>query len=170
MEITIIIVIVAVAIAAATTQKKQRPKTPETKTYHFQKKEKVMTYAEGRFFEKLTGVIGDRFIVIPQAHLSVFIDQHVKGQNWKAAFRVINGKSVDFLLVEKTTLKPIAAIELDDWSHKREDRVSRDEKVKAILDEAGVLLVRFDSPDISGQTIVDTFYHLVQGRDSEIQK
>jgi very-short-patch-repair endonuclease len=115
-------------------------------------------------------VIGDRFIVIPQAHLSVFIDQHVKGQNWKAAFRVINGKSVDFLLVEKTTLKPIAAIELDDWSHKREDRVSRDEKVKAILDEAGVLLVRFDSPDISGQTIVDTFYHLVQGRDSEIQK
>lgn len=129
-----------------------------------------MTQAERRFFEKITEVIGDRFIIIPQAHLSAFIDHHVKGQNWKAAFRVINGKSVDFLLVEKTTLKPITAVELDDWSHKREDRALRDEKVKAILDEAGVLLVRFDSPDISGRTIVDTFYHLVQGRDSEIQK
>ena len=102
---------------------------------------------------------------MPQAHLSSFIDHRIKGQNWDAAFSTINGKSVDFLLIEKNTLKPILAIELDDWSHKREDRIARDEKVKNILQQADIRLARFDNPDISEQTIVDVVYQLVQGRD-----
>lgn len=134
----------------------------ESTRYHFAKKPKVMTNAEERFFEKLTKVIGDRFIIIPQAHLSTFIEHKIVGQNWKAAFSTINGKSVDFLLVEKSTLSPVAAIELDDWSHEREDRILRDEKVDTILKEIGIPLVRFDSPEISEQAIVDTFYQVVQ--------
>ena len=170
MEILIIIIAIVAIITLVTTKKPTKSVT-EQRVYHFQKKEKIMTAAEGRFFEKLTNVVGEKFIVIPQAHLSMFIDQRIKGQNWKAAFSVINGKSVDFLLVEKESLKPIAAIELDDWSHQKEERVSRDEKIKTIFEEAGILLVRFDNPDINGQTIVDTFSQLVQrAKDSEIQK
>lgn len=169
MEIFYSIVLLSIIVALFIIKRRETP-ISKSGVYHFQKKEKVMTDAEGRFFEKLTSVVGERFIVIPQAHLSAFIDHRIKGQNWKAAFSIINGKSVDYLLVEKESLKPVAAIELDDWSHKKEDRIARDEKVKNILDEIGILLVRFDNPDISGQTIVDTFQQLVQARDSETQK
>lgn len=166
----IYLILAAVTVVTFLIYLRKRPNEKESPQYQYQKKEAVMTNAEARFFEKLTEVIGKRFIVIPQAHLSTFINHKVKGQNWKGAFSVINGKSVDFLLVEKNTLKPVVAIELDDWSHKKEDRILRDEKVKKILDESGVLLIRFDNPDISGQAIVDTVYRLVQDKDSEIQK
>lgn len=166
----IYLVIAGVIVATILIYSRKKPIEKNVATYNYQKKEMVMTKAEARFFEKLTGIIGEKFIIIPQAHLSVFIDHKVKGQNWKGAFSVINGKSVDFLLVEKNTLKPVVAIELDDWSHKEEERILRDEKVKRILDESGVLLIRFDSPDISGQAIVDKVYQLVQEKDSEIQK
>ncbi|HSW77924.1 MAG TPA: DUF2726 domain-containing protein [Candidatus Chromulinivoraceae bacterium] len=139
------------------------------KTYHFTKKDKVMTVAESRFYASLSHVIGDRFFILPQAHLSTFVDHKIKGQNWKAAFSIINGKSVDFLLVEKETLRPAAAIELDDWSHNREDRVQRDEKVASILKEAGVLFVRFDNPDVDEGVIVSTFQEIVN-QSSEIRK
>jgi very-short-patch-repair endonuclease len=164
MEILLITLLLVILVGSAIGAKAANKTQKNPRIYHYEKKLKVMTDAEGRFFEKLTNVIGERFIILPQAHLSAFINHKIKGQNWKAAFNVINGKSVDFLLVEKNTLKPVAAIELDDWSHAREERVARDEKVKNILDEAGILLVRFDNPDTSEQTIVDKFYQLVQGK------
>lgn len=162
--------IAAAIIVAVLIYSRKRPVERRAAVYNYHKKEMVMTKAEARFFQKLTEVIGERFIILPQAHLSVFIDHKIKGQNWKGAFNAINGKSVDFLLAEKDTLKPVVAIELDDWSHKREERIVRDDKVKKILDESGILLVRFDNPDISGQTIVETVYQLVRDKDSEIQK
>jgi len=121
-----------------------------------------MTSAEGRFFESLSSVLGDRFIVIPQAHLSAFIDHKVVGQYWKGALSAINAKSVDFLLVDKHTLEPMIAIELDDWSHEREDRVARDARVEQLFNEVGMLFARFDDPDIDGQEIVEVIYDLVR--------
>jgi hypothetical protein len=161
---------IAIIFAIILVNSRKKREIKKTSTYQYQKKGTVLTRAEGRFFERLTGVVGEKFIIIPQAHLSTFLDHKLKGQNWKGAFSSINGKSVDFLLVEKTTLKPVMAIELDDWSHKREDRIARDEKVKGILDSVGIVLARFDNPDISGQAIVDTVYRLVQEKDSGIQK
>lgn len=159
-----------VALVAILFKSRKRPVKKSVSTYRYRSRETVMTRAESRFYENLIVVVGEKFIVIPQAHLSMFIDHRVGGQNWKAAFSTINGKSVDFLLVEKDTLKPVIAIELDDWSHKQEDRILRDEKVRKILDESEILLVRFDNPDVSGQAIVDTVYQAVRGRDLGIQK
>lgn len=164
------LVILTAAIAAILFYSKKKPAQRSIPKYRYKRRQAVMTRAEARFYEKLAEVIGEKFIIIPQSHLSMFVDHRIKGQNWKAAFSTINGKSVDFLLVEKATLKPVVAIELDDWSHKMNDRIARDEKVKVILDQIGILLVRFDNPDISGQAIVDTVYQLVQDKDSGIQE
>lgn len=45
----------------------------------------------------------------------------------------LNQKHVDFLLVTTTDLSPVAGVELDDSSHQREDRVSRDKFVDEIF-------------------------------------
>jgi very-short-patch-repair endonuclease len=62
---------------------------------------------------------------------------------WKAPFSHINQKSVDFVLCNKTSLKPLLAIELDDWSHDRQDRVDRDASVEQMLLAANFPLLRF---------------------------
>lgn len=126
--------------------------------YQYMPKESLMTRAEGEFFWKLNNVAGDRYFVFPQVHLSALLDHHVKGQDWNYAFRHINGKSVDYVLCSKTTLQPMYAVELDDESHNRPDRVGRDVEVERIFDEANVPLVRFRNyKELTEGEIVNAF-------------
>lgn len=106
-----------------------------------------MTTSETSFFWKLQNVVDSRYLVFPQVHLSALLNHRVVGQDWKRAFYHINAKSVDYVLCSKTTLQPVYAIELDDPSHQREDRVRRDIEVERIFDEANIPLVRFRNVD-----------------------
>ena len=70
------------------------------------------------------------------------------------AFRHINGKSVDFVLCDKETLRPAYAIELDDLTYEQSDRRKRDVEVKRIFEEANLPLVRFKNKNISETEII----------------
>lgn len=48
----------------------------------------------------------------------------------------INGKHVDFLLIQKSDGKPVLGIELDDKSHEEEDRAARDAFVDTVFASA----------------------------------
>ena len=52
-------------------------------------------------------------------------------------------KSVDFVFCDKDYCRPLLAIELDDYSHNREDRKIRDAEVERILQQAQLPLLRF---------------------------
>ena len=110
--------------------------------YRYILKQHVMTGAEARLYKELQRTLPEGQYIVPQAHLSMFLDHRVKGQDWRAAFSKINGKSVDFLIVESETNRPILAIELDDTTHERDDRMARDQFVETILHEAGIPLKR----------------------------
>ena len=56
-----------------------------------------MTQHELIFYKTLLEAVSG-CVIIPQAHLSMFLDHKVYGQNWSRAFSRINGKSVDFLI------------------------------------------------------------------------
>ena len=145
MEIAVVVVIIVIAVmllVAILTRNKQAVEEALVK-YSYISKKQIMTNAEKVFYDKLLATLGDNHYIVPQAHLSMFIDHKIKGQNWKGAFSVINGKSVDFLIVEKLTQKPVLAIELDDYTHSRTDRTRRDAIVKKILDNAGIPLQRY---------------------------
>ena len=116
-----------------------------------------MTERENKFFKQLNEILGNKWFIIPQVHLSALLNHKVKGQNWKAAFRHINGKSVDYVLLSKETMKPICAIELDDSTHNYKNRVERDAEVERIFAEAKLPLARFKNPEkLSRQDIVNT--------------
>lgn len=116
--------------------------------YKYIAKKDIMTNAEKQFYKKLQEVCGDDILIFPQVHLSTIFDHKVKGQNWKGAFSKINQKSVDYLLCRKDNLKPILAIELDDISHIRKDRIMRDEFVNFLFTESQINLLRIKSTDI----------------------
>ena len=114
----------------------------EKKQYQYKRKNFFLTRAEHECFDALMAAVGNDYLIFAQVHLPTLIDNKVVGQNWRAAFRHINGKSVDFVLCDKAYISPKLAIELDDKTHERPERQERDMEVERILREAGVPLLR----------------------------
>ena len=81
------------------------------------------------------------YIILPQVGLSRFIAVK-KGHNFGQWFNRINRMSVDYLICSKDFLI-VAAIELDDPSHEKEERIVADTKKNKALASAGVRLIRW---------------------------
>jgi very-short-patch-repair endonuclease len=60
-------------------------------------------------------------------------------QSWQNR---LGAKSIDFLLCDPKTLRPLLAIELDDATHAQARRQTRDEHVDALLEAAGLPFLR----------------------------
>ncbi len=118
-------------------------KEKQKKLYQYKKKDFLITRAEHEFFDILVSLFGGQYHVFTQVHLPTILEHKVNGQHWKSAFSHINGKSVDFVICDKSYIKPLLAIELDDSSHLRADRIERDSEVERIMKEAGMSLIRF---------------------------
>jgi len=115
------------------------------KYYHYKRREYFMTRAEHEFFDVLIEIAGEVYFVFPQVHLPSILNNRVVGQSWDAAFLHINQKSVDFVLCDKEFLAPMLAIELDDYTHQRPDRMLRDQEVERMFKEAGLPLLRIEN-------------------------
>jgi hypothetical protein len=104
----------------------------------------LVTPTEEKFLKVLEGVVGDRYRIVPQVQLSRImkpVDSNNRFTNYKD-FNLIKAKSIDFVLYDKDLIKPHVAIELDDRSHGRYDRIKRDEFVNKIMEEVGLKLIR----------------------------
>lgn len=121
--------------------------------YHYRRKTYLITKHEHELFSRLHEIYGGNYYIFPQVHLSTILDHKIHGQNWQGALSVINRKSVDFVICDKIYLRPLVAIELDDWTHGLEDRKSRDNLVETIFAQADMPLVRFESSDADEATI-----------------
>lgn len=81
-------------------------------------------------------------LVLAQVGLSRFLAVK-KGHDPRAWHNRINRMSIDFLVCNKDA-SVVAAIELDDATHPRPDRISADEKKERALEAAGVRLMRWN--------------------------
>lgn len=134
----------------------------------FRRRAYLLTEAEREFFEVLEGIVhepplavaavggdgdargglregGERawarvFVQVPLSALLELPKSTANGQGWRNR---IDRKTVDFVLCEAVTLRPLVAIELDDSSHQRADRRKRDAFVEGALETAGLPLVRW---------------------------
>jgi hypothetical protein len=104
-----------------------------------------ITNAEADFFRVLRSVVGDHGHILAQVSLRQLLwfpgnSQSNPGRGtWqnKAA-----AKSVDFVVCEYATLRPRLVIELDEPSHARPERQSRDEEVQMMLKGAKLPIIR----------------------------
>jgi len=135
----IILIIIVSVINAVSSQDKK-----DSKQYSYRAKDHIMTPTEEEFFRMLLETVSDKYFVFPQIHLSAILEYAEKDKGSLYAFRHINQKSVDYVLCEKTTLRPVYAIELDDYTHRiNKDRFDRDLEFERIFKEANIPLVRF---------------------------
>ena len=106
--------------------------------------EQFASPAELSFYHVLRQVVDGELVVFSKVSLGDLFYPKTGDRAQNATYRnKIDRKHVDFLLCEPRTLRPLAGIELDDASHKREDRVTRDQFVERVFEAAGLPLVRF---------------------------
>ncbi|PPQ34806.1 Protein of unknown function [Rhodoblastus acidophilus] len=99
---------------------------------------------EKKFLGALDRVVGSGHRVFVQVRLADLVDIESCGSARKdfKARRQVFGKSVDFVICNRSTLDPIMIIEVDDASHERVERRRRDVLVDRVCAEAGLPLLR----------------------------
>lgn len=103
----------------------------------YRKKSRYITAAEWDFLHVLRSIVGNRYEVCVQAPLVAVIDKP------GSAYRNELFRVVDYLIVNPANYEPLLLVELNDASHNRADRKSRDQKVADICADAQMPLAVF---------------------------
>ena len=118
------------------------PSRSVTEPLPFRLRDDFLSFAEISFYHILLSTVGDRMTVCPKVNLNDIFFVSRPDQNLGARNR-ISGKHVDFLLCDSRSMRPLAGIELDDASHARKDRQTRDAFVQQVFETAKIALIRF---------------------------
>lgn len=122
-----------------------------------------LTDAEVRFFKIIKAAMPECHL-FAQVQLSQLL-QITDLDDEKFWLNRISRMSVDFVLVLADCQTVVALIELDDWTHEREDRIQADNKKDKAIWSAGLLLHRYQveampSPELLRQDVITAW----QGR------
>lgn len=116
--------------------------SPNTNEKSFNKiyfKKKIMTQCEDNFYKKMVPLENELNIrIVPQVCLGAIIEKENDARYRNELFRI-----VDFAVFNNDFSKILLVIELNDRSHNNYYRNDRDNKVKMILNEAGIKLITF---------------------------
>lgn len=103
----------------------------------------LLTPAEQEFLKVLEEAVGEEYRITPQVPLSGIVspkDSNKHFTNYRD-FNKISAKKIDFVLYNKETWAPVLAIELDDRSHLRWDRIQRDMFVNELMEGVGLAIL-----------------------------
>ncbi len=109
--------------------------------YTYALRDDFLSRAEQSFFHVLRDAVAAEYLIFPKVRLADLVfPPRQEGQF--GAWQRINRKHVDFVLCDPRTLRPLAALELDDRSHRRPDRLERDAFVEQVFADASLPLIR----------------------------
>ena len=116
-----------------------RPKTPR-----YAPVTHLFTRAEQSFHGVLLGVVGPDVTVHGKVRLADVILPESGGDKsaWWSAFNKVASKHIDFVVCDTATSRLLCCVELDDASHGRTERRSRDQFLEEVLGQGGVPLLR----------------------------
>ena len=106
----------------------------------------VLTDAEKSFYHTLKLFVDERAVICPKVGLKdIFFISKEAGQEYMKYFGKIAQKHVDFVLCDPVTMRPLCAIELDDFSHTSKKSYERDQFIEKLYKDAGLELIRLSS-------------------------
>jgi hypothetical protein len=111
-------------------------------TFPYKLRPSFLSNAERTFYLALQSATATRYVVFAKVRLIDLCADLSRGTD-QAAFNRVIGKHIDFVLCDPVTFRFLAAIELDDSTHRRGDRVKRDAFVDEVFTVIGLPLLRF---------------------------
>ncbi len=112
--------------------------------YSYAARESLLTPAEHYAFQELRTILPPNHYITIKPSLLDVLDPGPDSKR-TTSFQRISQKHVDFLVIDIYSGRPLFAIEIDDRSHLRPDRVARDEFVNAAFAQARIPLIRHPS-------------------------
>jgi hypothetical protein len=106
----------------------------------------LLTPAEKTFLDALDSAVGSQYRIFTKVRLADLINPKVSkstASERTTAFNRIKSKHVDFVLCDPESMAVKFVVELDDKSHLRKDRATRDVFVDEALKSAGIQVIRF---------------------------
>lgn len=105
----------------------------------------LLSQGETAFYRALLAAVSEHYLVVPKVRVAdvLKVAGSVQRKRQTAAFNRIAMKHFDFVLCDPRTLAFVGAIELDDRSHNRSDRASRDSFLNEAAAAAKLPLHRF---------------------------
>lgn len=111
---------------------------PEEEIYSFYRRKYLFTKNEFYFYKQLQKISEEKILIpLAKVRLADFVEVTSKSDYMKY-FAKIRSKHIDFLLLDKETLKIVVAIELDDNSHSNE----KDEFKNKLFEQINIPLIR----------------------------
>lgn len=110
--------------------------------YPYEKISSLATKTELKFFHVLKTAASDRFVIFGKVRIADLLKVRSGSTNRMSWQNKINCKHIDFVFCDPETLEIIVAIELDDPSHEKEDRIKRDEFVNKAFEDAKLPILR----------------------------
>ncbi|MCC2637823.1 MAG: protein of unknown function, and zinc finger-containing [Moraxellaceae bacterium] len=148
MEFLLVFLLAVVALALLVIKQRGRLGDNEKAiNFPYQRKEVLLTPAERSFLGVLEQAVGEQYRIYAQVRLAdlMVVKAGLDKSSRATAQNRINGKHADFVLCERDTIRVVAAIELDDLSHQRDDRQKRDDFLNEACRAANLPLVRFSA-------------------------
>ncbi|PKO12691.1 MAG: topoisomerase [Chloroflexi bacterium HGW-Chloroflexi-10] len=113
-----------------------------SKELPYRLRDDFLSPVEFSFYKVLSSVVGAQLIIQSKVRLADIFFVSRPNEN-RSFLSKIAQKHLDFLVCDPATMQPLFGIELDDSSHKRNDRQERDEFVEEVFQVARLPLVRF---------------------------
>jgi hypothetical protein len=120
--------------------KKEPPQAVEAEPLPYRLRDDFLSVSEISFYHVLSSVIPAQTVVCPKVRLADVFFVARPNENLSYFNRIVQ-HHIDFLVCESQSIRPLLGIELDDASHKRASRKTRDEFVDAVFDAAGLPLI-----------------------------
>ncbi len=113
----------------------------------YYKRKSLVTKSELRFFKALQKAVLDEWEIFAMVRIADLIQVQKGNPQGRKWLNKILAKHIDFVLCDPMSLEPVLAIELDDASHQRADRIERDEFVNDAMEAADLPLLRIPVED-----------------------
>ena len=126
--------------ARATSDKAPNP----VQTYAYSRQKFLFTRAELSFYRALQEATTEHYEILGKVRVADVLKPQTENRgDWQRAFNKISAKHFDFVLCDRDSLNVLAAVELDDSSHQRSDRIKRDGFLNQAVQSAALPLIRF---------------------------
>ena len=149
MEQWILVALIVVGVLILEILRSTKPKSnrnnKQPKKYPYKRKY-ILTKNEYYFYKKLKAICDKNNLrILVKTRLADIIDvdkNQIAGKEYMNYFGRIQSKHIDYLVCNGDSLYPLVAIELDDSSHNKENRIERDIFVNNAMQAAGIPLIR----------------------------
>jgi len=133
--------------------------------FPYRLKDKFYSAAERSFFGVLTQAAAANYVVFGKVRVADVLTpaKGLNRSNWQTAFNKINSKHFDFVLCNPDTLAVECVVELNDRSHTKTKRATRDAFLRGACQSAGLKLLEVEAK--ASYSVVEVRGLINGGRD-----